>query len=157
DWIRYNDYGIGLFLDGDTAGAGAAFRVVAALEPARPDGWRNQARAFIADGNLAKAEEMMRRASEVAPDEARNAFFWGQVLERSGRLDEAVQAYRRTLQVYPDSRDTWALLGKTLWQKSDARASLDAWLEVLRIDPEDALAHHQRSLAYKDLAAKEAD
>jgi hypothetical protein len=157
DWVRFNDYGIGLVLDGDTRGALAAFARVAELRPAQVDGWRNQARVYLEDGSLEKAEAMMRKASEVAPEEPRNAFFWGRVLEESGRLEEAVQAYRRTLQDYPRSRGTWARLGRTHWLMGRHEDSIRAWLEVLRIDPEDALAHHQRMLAYQALAAEERD
>lgn len=155
DWMRMNDYGIGLFLDGDTRGALTAFSAVAKADPKRVDGWRNQARVLISEGALSEAEALLRKASEVAPEDARSAFFWGQLLLESGRLAEAESALRRTLERYPDSRDTWSLLGRTLWENGDAEGSLKAFLEVLRIDPEDALAHHQRSLAYKRLAAGE--
>ncbi len=157
EWRRYNDYGIGLMLDEDTRGALEMFRRVAELKPAQFDGWLNQARAFLADGSLSKAEEMLRKASSVARDQPRIAFFWGQLLERSGRLAEAVQAYRATLQAYPESRDTWQRLGRTYWLMGRVQDSIDAYLQVLQIDPEHAQSFHQLSLAYKSLAAAERD
>ena len=155
DWKRYNDYGVGLFLDEDTRGALAMFERVAQLQPKQFDGWLNQARAYIADGSLQKAEEMLRKASAATPDQPRIAFFWGQVLERSGRLSEAVEAYRATLQRYPKSRDTWGRLGRTYWLMGRAQDSADAYLKVLDIDPEHAQSYYQLSLAYKVLAADE--
>jgi len=157
EWMRYNDYGIGMFLDADTRTALQAFQVVAKLQPKRFDGWLNQARTYLQDGNLEKAEAMLRKASELGPDQPRIAFFWGNLLERSGRLPEAIQAYRRTLQTYPKSRDTWARLGRTYWLADQIQSSIDAYREVLKIDPENAQAFHQVTLAYKALAAAETD
>lgn len=157
DWRRYNDYGIGLMLDEDTRGALEMFQRVAALKPTQFDGWLNQARAYLADGSLAKAEEMLRKASEVSPNQPRVAFFWGQLLERSGRLSEAVEAYRATLQEYPKSRDTWQRLGRTYWLMGKTHESIQSYLKILDIDPEHAQSYHQLSLAYKQLAAEEQD
>jgi Tfp pilus assembly protein PilF len=157
EWGRYNDYGVGLFLGDDTRGALEMFKHVAQLQPHKMDGWLNQARAYLADGDLRNAESMLRQASAVAPDQPRIAFFWGQWLEKSGRLTEAVQAYRRTLQSYPDSRDTWSRLGRTYWLMGKPAESITAYKEVLRIDPEDAVSYHQLNLAYAALATSEKD
>ena len=157
EWMRYNDYGVGLFLGDDTRGAVEMFKRVAQLQPRKMDGWLNQARAYLADGDLRNAESMLRQASAVAPNEPRIAFFWGQWLEKSGRLSEAVLAYRRTLQSYPDSRDTWSRLGRTYWLMNKPADSIAAYNEVLRIDPEDAISYHQLNLAYGALAATEKD
>ena len=41
EWQRWNDYGIGLFLQGDLKGAAAAFSRVTEADPSNPDGcWR---------------------------------------------------------------------------------------------------------------------
>jgi hypothetical protein len=143
EWQRYNDYGVGLFLGDDTRGALEMFKRVARLQPQKMDGWLNQARAYLADGDLRNAESMLRQASAVAPNQPRLAFFWGQWLEKSGRLPEAVQAYQRTLQSYPDSRDTWSRLGRTFWLMNRPADSIAAYNQVLRIDPEDAISYHQ--------------
>ena len=52
DWVRFNDYGIGLLLQDDTQGAARAFARVAELAPERLDGARNLARTALRDGNL---------------------------------------------------------------------------------------------------------
>jgi tetratricopeptide (TPR) repeat protein len=157
EWRRFNDYGVGLFLSDDTRGAVEQFKKVAQLQPKMMDGWLNLARTYLEDGNIPKAEEALRKASEVAPDQPRLAFFWGRLLEKSGRFDEAVQAYRRTIQNYPDSRDSWSRLGRTYWLMGEIDESIKAYLEVLRIDPEDVVAFHQLNLAYTELAHREHD
>jgi predicted Zn-dependent protease len=79
------------------------------------------------------------------------------LLERSGRLTEAVEAYRATLLAYPKSRDTWSRLGRTYWLLGRTEESVDAYLEVLEIDPEHAQSYHQLSLAFKALAERAQD
>lgn len=156
-WMRYNDYGIGSLLDTDTRSALMAFAKVVELQPAQMDGYLNQARAHLAEGTLHKAEQMLRRASEVAPDQPRLAFFWGLLLQNSGRLDESINAFQRTLQSYPKSRDTWANLGRVYWLAGRWEDSIKAYTEVLEIDPEQAQAYHQLNLAFKALAANASD
>src|SRR5256885_11938188 len=41
DWTRWNDYGIGLFLQGDLKAAAAAFEKITQADPQNPDGWTN--------------------------------------------------------------------------------------------------------------------
>ncbi|HZE24790.1 MAG TPA: hypothetical protein VE054_12385 [Blattabacteriaceae bacterium] len=47
EWQRWNDYGIGLFLQGDLKAAQAAFEKVTQIDPKNPDGWTNIGRAAI--------------------------------------------------------------------------------------------------------------
>ena len=54
DRERWNDYGIGLLLQGDLKGAEAAFLKVTQMEPGYADGWVNVARARIQEGNMAR-------------------------------------------------------------------------------------------------------
>ena len=49
---RWNDYGIGLLLQGDLKGAEAAFLKVTAMEPGYADGRVNVARARVQEGNM---------------------------------------------------------------------------------------------------------
>jgi len=156
-WTRFNDYAIGSFLDDDTKTAVLGFEQVTQLQPKKMDGWLNLGRTFLKEGNLKKAESMLRRASELDPGQARIAFFWGNLLEKSGRLTEAIEAYRRTLQTYPDNRNSWARLGRVYWLDGQIAESVKSYVEVLRIDPENALAFHQLQLAFKALAAQAPD
>src|SRR5262249_5589245 len=47
DWQRWNDYGIGLFLQGDLKAAQAAFAKVTEIDPKNPDGWVNLGRVAV--------------------------------------------------------------------------------------------------------------
>ncbi len=153
-WIRFNDFGIGSIMDNDSRTALAAFAKVVELKPQLMDGYLNQARVYLKEGALGKAESMLHKASEKAPNVARLAFFWGNLLEKQGRLTESEAAYRRTLQTYPESRDTLTRLGRVFWLKGEYQESIESYERVLSIDPENALAYYQMHLAYKALATK---
>src|SRR5262249_47422339 len=56
-WLRWNDYGIGLFLQGDYKGAARAWTRVAELAKDKPDGPLNRARVEIAEGRLEDAKQ----------------------------------------------------------------------------------------------------
>ena len=47
DWTRWNDYGIGLFLQGDLKGAERAFAKITEMDPQNPDGWTNVGRVRV--------------------------------------------------------------------------------------------------------------
>ena len=157
-WVRYNDYGIGLLLEGDTRGAANAFEIVAALRPDVSDGPLNLAKTALAEGNLTAAYDGLARAEEVATGDARAAWVWGRVLQEDGRYSEAVLAYERVLEVFPEDRATWRAMGRTLFLDQQFERALEALAEVLEIDPEDRVAHYNRMLALRALGREaEAD
>ena len=153
DWIRFNDHGIGLLLQGDTKGALDSFRAVEVLDPGRIDGPRNQARVWLSEGNLERAVEKLRRCEEIRPGDAQTAWFWADALVREGRYEEAAQAYRRVLEVFPGDRAAWMGLGRALFLDGAYEESLRALLRVLAIDPEHREAHYHRMLCYRALGA----
>ena len=59
---RWNDWGIGLLLQGDLKGAEYAFTQVTKAEPEYADGWLNVARALIQEGETEAAKPFIREA-----------------------------------------------------------------------------------------------
>jgi tetratricopeptide (TPR) repeat protein len=155
DWMRFNDYGIGLFLQSDTKGAERAFAEVARLAPKRIDGPRNLARVALSDGNLPTAYEHLLRCEELASNDPQTAWFWGVLLQEDGRYVEAASAYKRVLQRFPDDRATWRNLGRTYYLDAKFEQAIEAFNEVLRIDPEDRVAHYHVMLSARALGRTE--
>lgn len=151
EWIRYNDYGIGLLLEGDTRGSALAFEEVMKLQPESIEGPLNLAKTAFRDGNLNKAFEYLTRCEELKTAEPRVAWVWGVVLEEDGQYEKAVQAYERVLDQFPEDRATWRNLGRTYYLDQKYEESLQAFSEVLRIDPEDRIAHYHRMLCLRAL------
>ena len=77
DRERWNDYGIGLLLQGDLKGAERAFETVTKLDPQYADGWVNVARARIQEGNTDAAKPMLEKRLAVNPRLASAHYFRG--------------------------------------------------------------------------------
>lgn len=148
---RWNDYGIGLLLQGDLKGAETAFEKVAAVDPSYADGWVNIGRARLQEGNLDGAEKVLRRALTLDPKLAKTHFFLGVTLKNDGRYDEALQHLRAAAELYPHDRVVLNQLGRVLFLKRRFTGAIEQFEKVLRIDPEDLQAHYNLMLCYQGL------
>ena len=151
DWVRFNDYGIGLLLQDDTQGAARAFATVARLVPKRLHGCRNLAKVAVRDGNLEQAYEYLEQCEKITAGDAQTAWVWGVVLQEDGRYEESALAYRRVLHDFPEDRASWRNLGRVLYLDGRYEEALTALDEVLVIDPEDRVAHYHRMLSLRAL------
>ncbi|MFQ5490589.1 MAG: tetratricopeptide repeat protein [Phycisphaerae bacterium] len=151
DWQRFNDYGIGLLLQGDTKGAKGAFAEVAKRFPDRLDGHRNLARVAIADGDLPAAYGHLLRCEELVSNDPQTAWFWAVVLQEDGRYVEAASAYQRVLQKFPEDRASWRNLGRTYYLDEKFGQAIDAFERVLEIDPENRVAYYHIMLSARAL------
>ena len=151
DWIRYNDYGIGLLLENDTRGASNAFAEVARLAPDRVDGPLNLAKTALQDGNLERAYEYLRQCEEITVGDPRVAWVWARVRQEDGLYEDAIAAYQYVLESFPNDRAAWRQLGRTYYLDQQHQASIDAYTEALGIDPEDREAHYHLMLNYRAL------
>ncbi len=148
---RWNDYGIGLLLQGDIRGAEAAFTRVTELEPTYADGWVNVARVRIQEGDMGGAETMLRHALGIDPDLAKTHFFLGLALKSLGRYDEALTHLRRAASAYPRDRVVINQAGRVLFLQGRLRDAAVEFRKVLAIDPEDLQAHYNLMLCYQGL------
>jgi tetratricopeptide (TPR) repeat protein len=152
---RWNDYGIGLLLQGDIKAAEAAFLKVTAMEPGYADGWVNVARARIQEGNMAAAEEVLGRALALDPQLAKTHFFMAMALKPMGRYDEALSHLRQAAARYPRDRVVRNQTGRLLFLKRQYREAIAEFEAVLGIDPEDLQAHYNLMLCWQGLGDAE--
>jgi Tfp pilus assembly protein PilF len=148
---RWNDYGIGLLLQGDIRGAEAAFTKVTDIEPGYADGWVNIARTRIQEGDMQGAEAMLRKALALVPSLAKTHFFLGTALKSLGRYDEALMHLRRAAAAYPRDRVLMNQAGRVLFLQGRLREATEEFRKVLAIDPEDLQAHYNLMLCYQGL------
>jgi tetratricopeptide (TPR) repeat protein len=146
---RWNDYGIGLLLQGDLKGAEAVFLKVTRMEPGYADGWVNVGRARLTEGNLAGAEEALRKGLEVDPKLAKTQFFLGTTLKQEGRYDEALPHLQQASALYPRDRVVLNQVGRLLFLERRYREAIAELQKVLAVDPEDLQAHYNLMLAYQ--------
>jgi tetratricopeptide (TPR) repeat protein len=151
DWQRWNDYGIGLLLQGDLKGAQAAFEKVTEIDPKNPDGWVNIGRAAVQEGDMERARTVLLKALSLSPDLARAHFFYAKVLRNDGRYDEAADRLRKVLAQYPRDRVALNDLGRILFLQRKYGDAVNVLQSVLQVDPEDLQAHYNLMLCYNGL------
>jgi Flp pilus assembly protein TadD len=151
DWTRWNDYGIGLFLQGNLKGARQAFEEVTRIDGTNPDGWVNLGRVTVQEGDIEGARRFLERALQIAPNLARANYFFARVLRAEGKYEEAADRLRVVLAQYPRDRVALNDLGRILFLERKYSDAVAALQRVLSIDPEDLQAHYTLMLSYQGL------
>lgn len=181
EWQRWNDYGIGLFLEGDRgAEKGELIQAEQAFEEVkklgRADGPVNLARVYFKEGRLEEAVAALQLAARCDPPAPRWTIAWfdGLVNKQNGFLDKAISDFKSILEDrYPEldrRKFDFALdyevideLGQTYVERakmepmnSDARKeflnlALQQFQKTLTIDSENLTAHYNLALIYSQL------
>ena len=160
DRERWNDYGIGLLLQGDLKGAERAFEKVTELEPTYADGWVNIGRARVQEGNTEAAKPVLLKALELNPQLGSAHYFYGLVLKADGNYAEAYNQFAQAAARYPEDRVNRNQMGRMLFLQRKYRQAVAEYERTLRVDPEDLEAHYNLMLCYRglgndDLASRE--
>jgi len=185
EWQRWNDYGIGLLLEGDRAAekgeliqAAQAFEQVQKL--GRPDGPVNLARVYYKEGRLAEAVTALQEAGKCEPPAPRWTVAWfnGLVNKQNGFLDQAIVEFKSILEDrYPEldrrkfdfSLDYEVIneLGQTYVERAKMEPSSSErrkeflqlgrqqFQKTLAIDSENLTAHYNLALIYAQLGDEE--
>jgi tetratricopeptide (TPR) repeat protein len=156
DRERWNDYGIGLLLQGDLIGARHAFQRVTELEPDYPDGWVNLGRVAVSEGDLATGRRVLQRALTLAPDLPRAHFFMALIEKEAGNYPTALRHLATARAQYPEDRVVLNQIGRVQFLQRNYREAIDTLQNVLAIDPEDLMAHYTLMLSYRGLGNMEA-
>jgi tetratricopeptide (TPR) repeat protein len=151
DWQRWNDYGIGLLLQGDLKAAQAAFEKVTEADPQNPDGWVNIGRAALQEGDVARARTVLEKALALNPKLARTNFFYGSLMKSTGDYDQAAAHFQIVLAQYPRDRVALNNLGRVLFLERKYADAVKVLQRVLAVDPEDLQAHYNLMLCYSGL------
>jgi tetratricopeptide (TPR) repeat protein len=155
DRERWNDWGIGLLLQGDIKGAEFAFQQVTRAEPEYVDGWLNIARAMIQEGETDAARPYLEKALVLEPTLARAHFFMAMVQKAGGDYDAALRSLEQARIQYPRDRVVLNQIGRVLFLKRNYTEAVKALLAVLDVDPEDVQAHYNLMLSYRGLGQTE--
>jgi tetratricopeptide (TPR) repeat protein len=151
DWTRWNDYGIGLFLQGDLKGAEQAFTEITNMDPQNIDGWTNVGRVRVQEGNTPGAKEVLLKALALKPGLPRANFFYARVLKEEGEYGEAARALAAVLAQFPRDRVVHNELGRVLFLQKRYGDAVKEFQQTLEIDPEDLQANYNLMLCYTGL------
>ncbi|MDG3002673.1 multiheme c-type cytochrome [Paludisphaera mucosa] len=179
-WQRWNDYGIGLLLEGTEKGgqkgelkqAEPIFRKVADLGKA--DGWVNLARVYQREGRVPEALEALEKAAKHKEPAAPWTINWlsGKINVLNGMLDEAVANFEAVLATrVPERKFDFSLdyvvvndLAQACYNRSriepvdgDQRKvwlkkAIAAYHRSVKIEAEDFSSHYGLGLAFGDPA-----
>jgi tetratricopeptide (TPR) repeat protein len=180
-WQRWNDYGIGLFLEGNVgAEKGQLIQATEAFEQVeklgRADGPINLARVYFKEGRLEDVVTALQRASKFDPPAPRWTIAWfnGLVNKQNGFLDKAIAEFRSILEDrYPEldkrgfdfSRDYEVIneLGQAYYerakmeradparQKEFLNLAVETFQKTTALDSENLTAHYTLALIYSQL------
>jgi len=156
DWMRWNNYGIGLLDAQQYAESANAFRHVAEMRPDYADAHTNIAIADFSWQRYDDSRTNLEQALKLAPHNARALYYLALVDRVQGRLDTAIADLREVIAQFPRSRDAHRELGFSLYQQhkyDEARAEYET---VQSIDPDDLAAHYILSIVYRRLGMKDA-
>jgi tetratricopeptide (TPR) repeat protein len=155
EWMRWNNYGIGL-LDAQQYGDSVrAFEHVAKLRPDYADAYTNIAIANFSWQRYAAARTSLDKALEFAPKNARALYYMALVDRIQGKLSAAVNDLREVVTQFPNSRDAHRELGFSLYQQQRYEAAKSEYEIVQSIDPDDLSAHYILSIVYRRLGMKD--
>jgi tetratricopeptide (TPR) repeat protein len=181
-WQRWNDYGIGMLLAGNSQlrQAADAFRQVEQI--GRYDGPLNLARVAFAEGDLDSATVALNRAAAMDPKPPAWTMAWlkGEVSRQQGFLEEAVTSFRSVLEDKTQElrdrkfdfsldfrvRNSLALTLLDLAERAESRGQTDQMKELietartefelsLKVDSEDVTAHANLAAIYQRLGNTE--
>lgn len=154
DWMRWNNYGIGL-LDAQQYQASVdAFEQVAALRPTYADAYTNMAVVEISWERYNDAKANLARALTLLPGDPRALYYRALVERNAGLVDEAIADFEAMLAKYPRSVDGLRELGFSYFQKHDYAAARGAYLRLQQIDPDNLAAHYSLAIIYRRLGEK---
>jgi tetratricopeptide (TPR) repeat protein len=151
DWHRWNDYGIGLLLQGDLRAAEIAFTHATQADPNNPDGWVNIGRVRLQEGNLSGATQVLDKALQLSPDLARAHYFVSRILREEGKYDASIAQLRQVIAQYPYDRVVRNDYGRVLFLQRKYAQARDEFLKAISIDPEDLEANYNLMLCYTGL------
>ena len=151
DRERWNDWGIGLLLQGDLKGAEYAFQRVTEAEPGYADGWLNVARALIQEGETDAAKPYIAKALAINSHLGRTWYFQAQIQKADGDYDGALRSLEIARSIYPRDRVVLNQVARIQFLKRNYRAAIDALRLVNSVDPEDVQMHYTAMLCYRGL------
>jgi tetratricopeptide (TPR) repeat protein len=154
EWMRWNNYGIGL-LDAQQYQASVhAFERVAALRPDYADAYTNMGIVEISWEKYDDAKSNLAKALTLLPGDPRALYYRALVERNAGQTKEAIADLQAMLAKYPRSRDGLRELGFSYYQQHDYPQSRDIYLRLQAVDPDDLAAHYQLAILYRRLGDK---
>lgn len=155
EWMRWNNYGIGLLDAQQYAASVAAFERVAALRPDYADVFTNIGITYISWEKYDEALPYLGKSLGIAKDNARALYYLALVQRNEGQVDEAIDNLQKVAAQFPRSRDAHRELGFSFYQQHKYDLARAEYEKVQSIDPDDLAAHYNLAILYRRLGLKD--
>ncbi|HEX4748216.1 MAG TPA: tetratricopeptide repeat protein [Bryobacteraceae bacterium] len=148
---RWNDWGIGLLLQGDLKAAEFAFQKAAEADPHYADAPLNTARTLIQEGETDRAKPYIEQALKLNSSLGRIYYFRALIEKSDGNYDLALQSLKRVESQYPRDRVVLNQIARILFLQRKYTEAVNYLQRVCDIDPEDVQMHYTAMLCYRGL------
>ena len=155
EWMRWNNYGIGLLDALQYEPAVEAFQHVADLRPDYADAYTNMAIVEISWEKYNDAKPHLEKALFLLPGDPRALYYRALVERNAGQVQRAIDDLKAMLEKYPLAKDGLRELGFSYYQQHDYANARDEYVKLQAIDPDDLAAHYQLAILYRRLGEKE--
>ena len=155
EWMRWNNYGIGLLDAQQYAASVHAFERVAALRPDYADAFTNMGVVEILWEKYNDARPNLSKALTLLPGDPRALYYRALVERNGGQVPEAIADFEAVLAKYPRSKDALRELGFSYYQLHDYAKARDLYEKLQGVDPDDLAAHYQLAILYRRLGQKD--
>ncbi|MDK2972084.1 MAG: hypothetical protein PWP23_1839 [Candidatus Sumerlaeota bacterium] len=118
----------------------AVARNIRGLDSTSPEGPRLEGRALLELGRGEEAAGHLRQAVMLAPDDSVPAADLADCMAALGDVADAERQYRRSLDLNADAANVWFNLATLLHRQERHGEALEAFGQVVRLDPGDAQA-----------------
>ncbi|MBT9332881.1 tetratricopeptide repeat protein [Paracidobacterium acidisoli] len=161
DWMRWNNFGIGLLDAQQYAEAVDAFTHVAEMRPDYADARTNLGLAYYQWEKYEPADREIAKALEMSPGNPRALYYQALVYRNEGKLSAAITDLEKVADEFPQSPDAHRELGFSYYQLHKYELAEKQYQILQGIDPDALPAHYILAIVYrrlgkKDLAAQEA-
>ena len=117
-------------------------RQIVAARPKNADAYNILGVTLQALGRGDEGIEMLRRASDLAPDSVAILANLGEVLRQNGKSQEAGEVLERAVEVAPENSQAWNNLGITHFERGQVKRAIEAYRKAIEIRPNMAEAHN---------------
>jgi Tfp pilus assembly protein PilF len=155
DWMRWNNYGIGLLDAQQYAPAVAAFERVAKMRPDYADAQTNIGLTYIQWEKYDESLPYLNHSLAIAKDNARALYYLALVERNQGLVEQAISDLQKVVAQFPRSRDAHRELGFAFYQQHRYDMARAEYETVQTIDPDDLAAHYNLAILYRRLGLKD--
>jgi tetratricopeptide (TPR) repeat protein len=154
EWMRWNNYGIGLLDAQQYAASVSAFEHVAKLRPEYADAPTNIAIAYIQWEKYNDAVPYLEQSLSLAKDNGRALYYLALVQRNQGKVDDAIANLQKVAAQFPRSIDAHRELGFSFYQEHKYELACAEYENAQSIEPDDLAAHYNLAILYRRLGMK---